>query len=106
VRAFGVREGGGFDGARVSGTLKAVVRLHRDATRGKTLLAFADLRVAGFEIRGLRVLEGKEGPYVTFPARRSPGGGFFETVRPLDEKTRAAAKDAVLRAYQRAAAKG
>lgn len=85
--------------------VKAVVRLHRDASRGRTLLAFADLRVAGFEIRGLRVLEGRDGPYVTFPARRSSGGGFFETARPLDEKTRAKAKEAVLRAYKRAAAK-
>jgi stage V sporulation protein G len=77
----------------------AVVRLHKD---GK-LLGFADLRVDGFELRGLRVLQGKEGPYVTFPTRQSSGGGFFEVVRPLTPKAREDAKAAVLRAYKRAA---
>lgn len=84
--------------------IKAVVRLHRDESRGRTLLAFADLRVDGFEVRGLRVLEGKDGPYVSFPTRRSAGGGFFEVVRPLTPRAREEAKQAVLRAYKRAAA--
>lgn len=69
---------------------------------GRTLLAFADLRLAGFEVRGLRVLEGREGPYVTFPTRKSAGGGFFEVVRPLTPASRRTAKEAVLRAYARA----
>lgn len=86
--------------------LKAVVRLHRDDSRGRTLLAFADLRVGEFEVRGLRVLEGKEGPFVAFPTRRSAGGAFFEVVRPLTPDAREQAKEAVLRAYKRAAAKG
>jgi stage V sporulation protein G len=89
----------------VNGAPKAVVRLHRDESRGRTLLAFADLRLAGFEIRGLRVLEGKQGPYVAFPTRRSAGGGFFEVVRPLTPKARDEAKKEVLRAYKRAAAR-
>ena len=77
--------------------MKAVVRLHRDDSRGRTLLAFADLRVGDFEIRGLRVFEGKAGPYVAFPMR--PSG--YAVVRPLTPKARDQAKEAVLRAYKR-----
>ena len=94
-----------MSGASATPPLKAVVRLHRDDSRGRILLAFADLRVGGFEVRGLRVLEGKEGPYVSFPTRRSAGGAFFEVVRPLTPAAREQAKEAVLRAYKRAAGK-
>jgi stage V sporulation protein G len=90
---------------RTHKAVRAVVRLHRDSSRGRTLLAFADLQVGGFEIRGLRVLEGKEGPYVSFPMRKSAGGGFFEVARPMTEAAREQAKAAVLSAYKRAAAR-
>lgn len=93
----------GAGSGRAALPLKAVVRLHKDDSRGRTLLAFADLRLDGFEVRGLRVLEGKDGPYVAFPMRRSAGGAFFEVVRPLTPAAREAAKEAVLRAYKRAA---
>ena len=95
--------------------LQAKVRLYHDASGKTELLGFADLTIAdAFVIKGIRVLMGKPKedkpgePFISFPARKAGGAAnarWFEVAHPLSAECRLAARETVLRAYQREARK-
>ena len=66
-----------------------------------TLKAFCDVTVAeSFVIKGLRVVEGKNGVFVSMPQERGKDGNWYDTVIPLTKEARQQVSETVLSAYQ------
>ena len=64
--------------------------------------AFCDVTVAdSLLIKGLKVVEGKNGLFVSMPREQSKQGKWFDTVIPLTKETKVQLADAVLEAYQK-----
>lgn len=77
-----------------------VVRLHRLDGEGK-VKAFCDVGFAGvFIIKGLRVVEGKNGLFVGMPREQGKDGKWYDTIRPLSPEFKEQLQDAVLEAYE------
>lgn len=54
-------------------------------------------------VRGIKVLDGRDGPFISMPSRARPDGSFQEVVQPLDATLRAELERLVLDAYDRVA---
>jgi len=54
-----------------------------------------------FRVHGLKVIEGKNGPFVAMPSRKLPNGEFIDTVYPLNEELRETIQKEVLAEYSR-----
>lgn len=72
------------------------------AARGNTnAKAFADISIGGvFAVHGVRVVEGKNGPFVSLPAQKGNDGKYYETAHPITKEGREALDAAVLGAYR------
>ena len=85
---------------RVSADL-AVKRLVKFDGEG-SLKAYCDLTVGTlFLIKGLRVVDGKNGLFVSMPRQQSKGGKWFDSVEPLSKDTKDEVNRIVLEAFQR-----
>ena len=68
-----------------------------------TARAFCDLSISGsLLIRGIRVVEGKNGLFVGMPRQQGKDGKWYSTIRPLTEEARQKISEVVLAAYQSA----
>jgi len=68
---------------------------------GNSLKAFADITVNdSLLIKGLRVVEGKNGLFVSMPQERGRDDKWYESAKPLNDNTREYISDIVLYAYQ------
>ena len=77
-----------------------VTRLNRFEGEG-TLRAFCDVAVEeAFLIKGIRVVEGKKGLFVSMPREQGKDGNWYDTVIPLTKEVRQQVSEAVLNAYQ------
>lgn len=77
-----------------------VNRLHRMEDEEKNLRAFADIEVNGFLlIKGVRVMNGKNGLFVSMPRQKGKDNKWYETVRPLTPEAKAHVASVVLSAY-------
>ena len=66
-----------------------------------TLKAFCDVAVAeAFLIKGVRVVEGKKGLFVSMPREQGKDGQWYDTVIPLTKEARQQLADVVLAVYQ------
>lgn len=66
-----------------------------------TLKAFCDVAVAeSFLIKGITVVEGKKGLFVSMPREQGKDGNWYDTVIPLTKETRQQISEMVLKAYQ------
>ena len=66
-----------------------------------TLKAFCDVTIAElFLIKGLRVVEGKNGLFVSMPRELGKDGNWYDTVIPLTEEARQQMSEVVLSAFQ------
>ena len=54
-----------------------------------------------FRVHGLKVIEGKNGPFVAMPSRRLPNGEFIDIAYPLNEELRETIQKEVLAEYSR-----
>ncbi|MBI4375353.1 MAG: septation protein SpoVG family protein [Elusimicrobia bacterium] len=79
------------------------------------LLGFAELVIAGsFVIKDIRILapkgsKDKEEAFVFFPSRKGSGereSEYFDIAHPITAEARAAAQEAILSAYRKAALRG
>ncbi len=71
------------------------------ADREGSLKAFCDLAVGNlFLIRGLRVVDGKKGLFVSMPRQQGKDSRWYDTVKPLSDEAKAEAERVVLEAYQ------
>lgn len=76
-----------------------VVRLHRFEGDSKTR-AFADITVGDFLVKGLRVVEGKNGLFLAMPQEKGKDGKWYNAFYPLTDEARQSLTQAVLQEYQ------
>jgi len=77
-----------------------VQRMYRFET-DRPLKAFADIIVNdALLIKGVRVMSGKEGLFVTMPREQAKDQKWYDTIRCLTQEIRDKIKDEVLAAYQ------
>jgi stage V sporulation protein G len=77
-----------------------VLRIHKLSGDSK-LKAFADVSFAGvFLVKGLRVLEGKNGLFVGMPSEKGKDGRWHDTAFPITKEFRGLLNDVVLSAYE------
>ncbi len=77
-----------------------IMKMHRLAASGR-LKAFVDLCVSdALIIKGVKVVEGKEGLFVAMPAEQGKDERWYERVRCLNREVKEAIERLVLEAYQ------
>ena len=76
-----------------------VVRLYRLDGESK-IKAFADVSIGDFIIKGLKILDGKNGLFLSMPREKSKDGKWYDTVFPVTKEARKSLSDVVLEAYQ------
>jgi len=70
-----------------------------------TVKAMCDVAVGNlFVIKGLRVIKGKQGIFVSMPRQQGKDGKWYDSVHPLTKEARAEVGRVVLEAYHREAA--
>jgi stage V sporulation protein G len=76
-----------------------IARLYR-VENDSSLKAFVDVIFNGqLLIKGVRVIEGKNGLFAGMPKSQGKDGKWYETVRILDEELKQELQDTVLGAY-------
>ena len=77
--------------------VKRVIRLNGDSA----VKAFCDISVAGaLLIKGIKVVDGKNGLFVSMPREQGKNKQWYETVVPLSRQAREQLSDVVLEAFQ------
>ncbi|MBN3038005.1 MAG: SpoVG family protein [Candidatus Omnitrophica bacterium] len=77
-----------------------VKRLHKLDSEGK-VKAFADIAIAGLVlIKGLRIIDGKNGLFVGMPRKQGKDGQWYPSVFPLSEEIKNRLDQTVIQAYQ------
>jgi len=78
-------------------TVKRMNKLHGEGT----LKAFCDVAIAdAVLIKGIKVVEGKNGLFVSMPREQGKDGNWYDTVVPLTKEIRQQVSTVVLDAYQ------
>lgn len=78
----------------------AVKRMNRLEGDG-TARAFCDVAVAGAVlVKGIKVIEGKKGLFVSMPRQQGKDGKWYDTVLPLSREVREQLSRAVLEVYE------
>ena len=76
-----------------------VARLYR-LDGDSALKAFVDIIIEGqVLVKGVRVVEGKDGLFVSMPQNQGKDGKWYESVSLLDEGMKQELQEAVLEAY-------
>ena len=81
----------------MEGALK-VVRLHRFAGDSK-LKAFADVAIGDFVVKGLKVMQGKQGLFLSMPQERAKDGKWYNCFFPATDEAKQNLSEVVLAAY-------
>jgi stage V sporulation protein G len=76
-----------------------VVRLHKLDADSKTK-AFADVEIGGFIVKGLKVVQGKNGLFLSMPQEKAKDGKWYSSFYPLTEEAKEGLSRVVLGAYQ------
>ena len=76
-----------------------VVRLYRLEGDSK-VKAFADVAIGDFIVKGLRVVQGQKGLFLSMPQEKSKDGKFYNTFLPVTKEARQNLSEIVLAAYQ------
>lgn len=77
-----------------------VLRLHR-LSGESSLKAFADVSFAGvFIVKGIKVVEGKNGLFVSMPSEKGKDGKWYNIAHPLTREFRDSLNEVVLQAYE------
>lgn len=78
-----------------------VARLYRlDGGKG-ALKAFVDVTVSNsLLIKGIRVVSGKNGLFVSMPREVGKDGKWYETIRPASKEVRESLSEAVLKEFE------
>jgi len=79
-----------------------VTRLHKLETDGN-VKAYADVVInQGLLCKGLRIVEGKRGLFVSMPREKGKDEKWYETIRPLSREIKELITLTVLAAYNKA----
>ena len=55
-----------------------------------------------FVVHDIKIIEGKEGYFISMPSRKTPDGEYKDIVHPINTPTREMIRDAILEEYQKA----
>ena len=64
------------------------------------LKAFVDIAVNGVVIKGLRVVDGAKGLFVSMPRHQGKDGKWYDTVYPVTKEKKQQLNEVILAAYQ------
>ena len=79
------------------------VRINLVKNTDSTLKAFASITLDDeFVVKGLRVVEGRKGDFVAYPASKGDDDNYYENAFPLNKDTRDYIEDEVLNAFYNA----
>ena len=74
------------------------VRIH--PVDAENTLAYADVTISDvFVVRGVRVMKGKEGPFISMPSYKKSNGDYRDICYPCSKAAKNTFYAAVLRAY-------
>ncbi len=76
-----------------------VVRLHRLEGDSKTK-AFLDIAIGDFVVKGLKVIQGQKGLFLSMPQDKAKDGKWYNGFYPVTKEARQALTDVVLAAYE------
>ncbi|MCX5698658.1 MAG: septation protein SpoVG family protein [Candidatus Omnitrophica bacterium] len=76
-----------------------VARLHRFENNGSPLKAFADVVINQVLVKGVRIVEGKNGLFITMPQSQGKDGKWYPTTMLLDDGLKDELQEALLEAY-------
>ncbi|MCM8795399.1 MAG: SpoVG family protein [Candidatus Omnitrophica bacterium] len=77
-----------------------VVRLYRFGSDSK-IKAFVDVAIGDFVVKGLRLIEGKNGLFLGLPQEKSPKDGkWYNSFYPRNKEARQQLMEVVLAAYE------
>lgn len=89
----------------MSNTMTLSVKRINRLSGERTAKAFCDVAVGeAFLIKGVRVVEGKNGVFVSMPREQGKDGQWYDTVVPLTKEARRQLGEVVLSAYRADAA--
>jgi len=77
-----------------------VVRLYRFGKDSK-VKAFVDIAIGDFIVKGLKLVEGKDGLFLGMPQEKSKDGKWYRSFYPKTEEARQSLTEAVLAAYEK-----
>ncbi len=67
------------------------------------LKAFATITIDEcFVVHDIRLVEGKDGCFISMPGKKTPDGEHRDIVHPINQETRTKISDAVIAAYENA----
>ena len=76
-----------------------VAKIHRLEGEGN-LKAFCDIIVSdALLIKGIRIVEGKKGLFVSMPSKQSKDGKWYDSIRPTSKEIRDALNDVIIKAF-------
>jgi stage V sporulation protein G len=75
-----------------------IARLHK-LDSNSALKAFADVAIGQVLVKGVRIVEGKNGMFITMPQSQGKDGKWYCTVMLLDENLKEELNKTVLEAY-------
>ena len=75
--------------------------------RDKKLRAFVSIVLDGsFMVNDIKVIEGKDGFFISMPSRRKKNGRFKDIAHPLNQETRQVMEERIITEYRRVAEGG
>lgn len=75
--------------------------------RDKKLRAFVSIVFDGsFMVNDIKVIQGKDGFFISMPSRRKKNGRFKDIAHPLNQETRQAIEDRIVAEYRRVVESG
>ena len=82
-------------------TVKRMLRFDTDGA----IKAVCDVAVGElFLIRGLRIVDGRNGVFVSMPRQQAKNGRWFDLVSPLSKEIKATLEQTLIAAYERGSA--
>jgi len=79
------------------------VRIRLVEKEGSKLKAIASITIDEcFVIHDIKVIEGKEGFFISMPSRKTPDGEYRDIVHPINTETREQIISVILQAYEKA----
>ncbi|MDD5595664.1 MAG: SpoVG family protein [Candidatus Omnitrophica bacterium] len=76
-----------------------VIRLHRFEGDSK-LKAFVDVAIGDFIVKGLKVVQGQNGLFLSMPQEKGKDGKWYNAFYPATKEAKANLSSLVLEAYQ------
>ena len=77
-----------------------VERIHATKGTGATR-AFCDISIAGaFVVKGLRIVEGKDGLFVGMPQEKGKNGKWYDTFFPTSNEIKKELQEIILQEFQ------